>query len=86
MGLRTALTQARTVTLAVILAGAWLVFNIPRVYANLGPLGETTVGQTPIAGLAGLFVMLVLGILLVYFLGELSEEDPAPDPWPPEGR
>lgn len=86
MGLRTALSQARIVTLGVILAGAWLIFSIQRVYANLGPLSDTTPGQTPFAGLVGLLVMLVLGFLLVYLLAELAEEEPGPDPWPPESR
>ncbi|MFB6304212.1 MAG: hypothetical protein ABEH47_03525 [Haloferacaceae archaeon] len=86
MGLRTALTQARIVTLGVVLAGAWLIFNIQRVYNHLGPLSDATPGRTPVAGLVGLLVMLVLGFLLVYLLSELSEESPAPDPWPPEGR
>ncbi|WP_299333491.1 hypothetical protein [Haloplanus sp.] len=81
MGLRTALSQSRIVTFGAIAAGIWIVLTILTVYQRLGPLSSGGVGQTPISGLIGLVVMGATLALLFVLYGELSEEEPAPDPW-----
>lgn len=82
MGLRTALSQSRIVTFGVVAAGIWIVLTILTVYGRLGPLSSGTgVGQTPISGVIGLVVLGATLALLFVLYGELSEEEPAPDPW-----
>jgi len=81
MGLRTALTQSRIVTLGVFAAAIWVVLTMLQVYGRLGPLSSGGVGQTPISGLIGLAVMGGLLALLLVLYSELSETEPAPEPW-----
>jgi len=82
MGLRTAFTQTRIITLAVFAAAIWVVLTILQVYGRLGPLsGGSGVGQTPISGLIGLLVLGGALALLLVLYGELSEEEPVPEPW-----
>lgn len=81
MGLRTALTQARIVTLGVFFAAIWVVLTILQVYGRMGPLSAGGVGQTPISGLLGIVVLGGLLALLLVLYSELSEEAPAPEPW-----
>lgn len=81
MGLRTALTQARIVTLGVFAAAIWVVLTMLQVYGRMGPLSSGGVGQTPISGLVGLVVLGGLLALLLVLYAELSEEEPAPEPW-----
>lgn len=81
MGIRTALTQARIVTVGVFFAAIWLVLTILQVYGRLGPLSSGGVGQTPISGLLGILVMGGALVLLLVLYGELGEEEPTPDPW-----
>jgi hypothetical protein len=81
MGIRTALTQARIVSLGVFAAAIWLVLTMLQVYGRLGPLSSGGVGQTPISGLVGLAVLGGALALLLVLYGELSETEPAPEPW-----
>lgn len=81
MGIRTAITQSRIVTLGVFAAAIWVVLTMLQVYGRMGPLSGGGVGQTPISGVVGLLVMGGLLALLLVLFGELSEEEPAPDPW-----
>jgi hypothetical protein len=81
MGIRTAITQSRIVTLGVFAAAIWVVLTMLQVYGRMGPLSGGGVGQTPISGIVGLLVMGGLLALLLVLFGELSEEEPAPDPW-----
>jgi hypothetical protein len=81
MGLRTALTQARIVTIGVFFAAIWVVLTMLQVYGRMGPLSSGGVGQTPISGLLGLVVLGGLLALLLTLYGELSEAEPAPEPW-----
>ncbi|WP_049935902.1 hypothetical protein [Haloplanus natans] len=81
MGIRTALTQSGIVTLGVFAAGIWIVLTMLQVYGRLGPLSSGGVGQTPISGLVGLVVLGGTLVLLLALYGELSEMDPAPEPW-----
>ncbi|AXG11145.1 hypothetical protein [Haloplanus rubicundus] len=81
MGIRTALTQARIVTLGVFAAAIWVVLTMLQVFGRLGPLSSGGVGQTPISGLVGLAVLGGALALLLVLYGELSETEPAPEPW-----
>ena len=81
MGIRTALTQARIVSLGVFAAAIWIVLTMLQVYGRLGPLSSGGVGQTPISGLVGLAVLGGALALLLVLYGELSETEPAPEPW-----
>jgi hypothetical protein len=81
MGIRTALTQARIVSLGVFAAAIWIVLTMLQVYGRLGPLSSGGVGQTPISGLVGLAVLGGALALLLVLYGELSETEPAPKPW-----
>jgi hypothetical protein len=81
MGIRTALTQARIVTLGVFAAAIWIVLTMLQVFGRIGPLSSGGVGQTPISGLIGLAVLGGALALLLVLYGELSETEPAPEPW-----
>lgn len=81
MGIRTALTQSRIATLGVFAAGIWIVLTMLQVYGRLGPLSGGGVGQTPVSGLVGLVVLGGTLALLLVLYGELSETEPAPEPW-----
>jgi hypothetical protein len=81
MGLRTALTQSRIVTFGAIGAGIWILLTILKVYERLGPLSSSSVGQSSVSGLIGLVVMGATLALLFVLYGELTEGEPAPDPW-----
>ncbi|MFB6101441.1 MAG: hypothetical protein ABEJ73_02635 [Haloplanus sp.] len=84
MGLRTAFSQARIVTFGVLAAVVWVLLTVLQVYNRLGPLSSGGVGQTPVPGVIGLLVLGGLLALLAVLYSELSEEEPAPEPWPPE--
>lgn len=81
MGLKTALTQSRIVTFGVLAGAVWILLAILQVYERLGALSSTEVGQAPVAGLVGIAVMVGLLALLVVLYSELSEVEPAPEPW-----
>jgi hypothetical protein len=81
MGLRTAFTQSRIVTLGIFAAAIWVLLSMLQVYGRLGPLSSGGVGQAPISGLVGLLVLGGLLALLLTLYGELSETEPAPEPW-----
>lgn len=84
MALRTALQQSRIVTFGVLAAVVWVLLAVFQVYGRLGPLSADGVGQTPAAGVVGLVVLGSLLVMLVVLYSELTEETPAPEPWPPE--
>jgi len=87
MSVRTALEQARWITLGVMLAVVWTLAAVAEVasafdWANWAV--QDFVGQTAMSGIVGLAVMATLLGLLVVLYGELSETEPNPTPWPPE--
>ena len=84
MGLKTAFSQVRIVTLGVLAAAVWILLTILQVFERLGPLSSGGVGQTPIPGLVGLAVMGGVLVVLALLYSELGETEPSPDPWPPE--
>ncbi|MFB6255162.1 MAG: hypothetical protein ABEH58_00270 [Haloplanus sp.] len=81
MGIRTALSQTRIITLAVFAAAIWVILKMLQVYEQLGALSSGGVGQTPVSGLIGLAVLGGTLALMLVLYGELSEEEPAPEPW-----
>ena len=88
MSLRTAGRQSPVLLAGVLLFGAWVGVNLFRVFDAVPSFwsGEGGVGQTWLAGLVGLLVMLIVVGLLITLYGALSESSPAPDAFPPSER
>ncbi|MFT4922992.1 MAG: hypothetical protein ACI8XM_002213 [Haloarculaceae archaeon] len=87
MTLRTALSNARVVTFAVLAGGIWLVLTVIDVASRFdwGAISTTDfIGQTAVGGIIGLVIMVSVLGLLVYLFGEIGETEPAPSSWPPE--
>lgn len=91
MGMTTALSQARVVTLGVLAALLWTGITGLRVFdsidfwgvTNAGIVGDA-IGTNAVGGIFGLIVMAVTLILAVHLLAALGDVEPAPDAWPPE--
>lgn len=85
MGTRTALSNSRWITFAVLAAAVWLMASWFSVYGriNWGALDDP-IGAYGYSGLVGLVVMAVALGLLVMLYGELAEGEPGPDTFPPE--
>lgn len=86
MTIRAALQQSRLATYAVLFALLWLLLATYQVATSLewaAVSAPTFTGLNVVGGLVGLVVMVVLAMLLVALYGELSEEEPGPEPWPP---
>ena len=87
MSLRTALREARVVTVGILIAALWTLLTILDVTGRFDWMAfdaADTVGQTAVGGVVGLLVLLVVLALLVGLYSEVTESDPAPDPWPPQ--
>jgi len=87
MTLRTALREARVVTVAVLIATLWTVLTVLDVAGRFNWMAFDTseyVGQTAVGGVVGLLVMIALLGLLVGLYAEVTESGPGPDPWPPQ--
>jgi hypothetical protein len=91
MGMRTALSQARVVTIGVLAALLWTVVTVFRVFenmdlwgvANAGIVGDA-IGTNAVGGILGLLVMTIAALAALHLLAELGDTEPAPDTWPPE--
>lgn len=85
MATRTALTNTRWITFAVMAATLWLAVTWFDVFQSLNWSAlDDPIGPHGYGGIAGLVVLaLTLGLLVVLY-GELGEEDPGPDTFPPE--
>jgi hypothetical protein len=73
-------------TVLVLLSGGWVVLKGLAVLntAEASFATGTTIGQTIVSGIVGLLVLVVvLGFLFVLY-GELGEDDPAPETFPPQ--
>lgn len=81
MATKTALSQARVVTVGVLLGLVWLVVTAFSVFGEMSTTGAQFVGQNMTAGVVGLLVMLGLFALFTALYGELGSEGPAPEPW-----
>lgn len=87
MSLRTALREARVVTAGILIATLWTLLTILDVVGQFDWMAfdtGDTVGQTAVGGVVGLVVLVVVLALLVGLFSEVTESDPAPDPWPPQ--
>lgn len=81
MATKTALSQARVLTLGVLLGLVWLVATAFSVFSAMGTDGGQFIGQHVTGGVVGLLVMFGVFALLVALYGELGSETPAPEPW-----
>jgi hypothetical protein len=73
-------------TVLVLLSGGWVVLKGLAVLNTAEASFATgiTIGQTIVSGIVGLLVLVVvLGFLFVLY-GELGEDDPAPETFPPQ--
>jgi hypothetical protein len=90
MGMRTALTQARVVTVGVLAALLWTVIAGLRVFDSIDFWGVTNadvvgdaIGTTTAGGILGLLVMAITALVALQLLAELGDVEPAPEPWSP---
>lgn len=87
MSLRTALKEARVVTVGILIAVLWTLLTILDVTGRFDWLAfdtGDTIGQTAVGGIVGLVVLVVFLALLVGLYSEVTEADPAPEAWPPQ--
>jgi apolipoprotein N-acyltransferase len=86
MTIRTALRQSRVLTYAVLFVLLWLLVTLYRVATSFDWTAITTptfIGLNPVGGIVGVVVMAIVVMLVIALYGELSQEEPAPEPWPP---
>ena len=91
MGLRTAFSQARIVTIGVLAALLWTGITALRVFENMdlwgvasaGIVGDA-IGTNAVGGILGLLVMAIAALAALQLFAELGDVEPAPDTWPPE--
>ncbi|WP_435185893.1 hypothetical protein [Halobellus sp. EA9] len=87
MSLRTALREARIVTVAILVATLWTVLTILDIAGQFNWMAFDTsayVGRTAVGGVVGLLVLIAFLGLLVGLYSEVTEADPAPETWPPQ--
>lgn len=86
MSIQTALRQSWLITSAVLLAGAWIVYQWLHIYETAAAswVVGNYVGQTTVTGIVGLLVMLGLVAFVALLYSNLGEPEPAPDQFPPE--
>lgn len=85
MGMRTAMSNARVLTFAVLAAAVWITATWFSVFESLNWSAlDDAVGPHGFGGIAGLVVLALTLGLLVALYGELTEDDPAPETFPPE--
>jgi TRAP-type C4-dicarboxylate transport system permease small subunit len=86
MGARDSLRLGSWITVAVLLAGGWIILTGLWVAdtAALGLATGETVGQTVMSGVIGLLVMFAILLLAFVLYGELGEQEPEPETFPPQ--
>jgi hypothetical protein len=84
MGVRTALQQTRWITLAALAVAIWSIVVWFEVFGSIEWASMDYIGRAAPSGVVGLFVLGGFLALLVVLFGELGEEHPAPESWPPE--
>ncbi|WP_435062467.1 hypothetical protein [Halobaculum sp. EA56] len=87
MGLRNAVSQSWVLTAMATAIGLWCAYVAVQTFAaseNIWAFDGSYVGTNAVGGLAGVAVLAGIVALLLVYLGELGESDPAPEAWPPE--
>lgn len=86
MGTRETIRRGSWITFFVLLFGGWTVLAGLSVIntAEASFSTATTIGQTAVSGAIGLLVMFGVLVLLFVLYGELGENDPAPETFPPQ--
>lgn len=79
------LMRGSWITVFVLLFGGWVVLKGLEIIntAEASFSTGTTVGQTLVSGIVGLFVLVLVLALLFVLYGELGEDDPTPETFPP---
>jgi hypothetical protein len=86
MATKETLVRGSWIAVGTLLFGGWVVLKGLEVLntAEASFATGTTIGQTVVSGIVGLLVLVVvLGFLFVLY-GELGENDPTPETFPPE--
>lgn len=86
MSLRTAFRQSTILTFVTLGAFVWLLFTLLGVMRNFDWLAATSgdfVGNSAAGGILGIVVLAILLGAIVTLYSEVSEEEPAPESWPP---
>ncbi|MFC4247003.1 hypothetical protein ACFOZ7_08320 [Natribaculum luteum] len=86
MTIRTALRTSRLATYAILFVLVWLLLTTYRVATSFDWSTITSpsfTGPNAVGGIVGVVVLIALVMLLIALYGELSETEPAPEPWPP---
>ena len=85
MGTRTALSNSRWITFAVLAVGVWMMATWFSVFGRIDWSAlDDPIGPYGYSGLVGLVVMAIAIGLLVVLYAELAEGEPGPDTFPPE--
>lgn len=84
MGVRTALQQMRWITLGALAIAIWSIVTWFEVLELIEWGSMDYIGASAPSGVVGLIVLAALVGLLVALFGEMGEEEPAPESWPPE--
>jgi hypothetical protein len=84
MGIRTAFQQARWITIGALAVAIWAVVTWFEVLELIDWASMNYIGRSAVGGVIGLIVLGALIVLLVAMFGELGEEEPSPEGWPPE--
>jgi len=84
MPVRTALKQTRWITVGAIAIAIWAVVVWFRILGRIEWTSMDYIGRAAPSGVVGLVVLAALIVVVVALFGELGEEEPAPESWPPE--
>jgi hypothetical protein len=86
MTTRSAIRQSKVITFAVMFVLAWLVLTLYRVATSFDwtTITEPTfIGLNAVGGIAGAIVLAVVIMAMIGLYGEIGEEQPTPESWPP---
>lgn len=86
MATRETLVRGSWITVFVLLFGGWVILKglevLNTAEASFGT--GITIGQTVVSGIVGLLVMVFVLALLFVLYGELGEDNPTPETFPPQ--
>ncbi len=86
MATRETLVRGSWITVFVLLFGGWVILKGLEVLNTAEASFATgiTIGQTVVSGIVGLLVMVFVLALLFVLYGELGEDNPTPETFPPQ--